>query len=250
MVREPDKLLRKYEDVLSNQAVKFSSYTLQSLRTLEPILKYLKRHSIDSMMDLGCGYGVLTLIVAEYLGVKRVVAIDIDEQRLALLDKIKSRCPIEVVTLQRDFCVLGDVDERVQLVTSFGALEHTTCWDEFLGNVKRVLVDGGYLLISMPNISSWVNRLALLLGYQPRDIEISRKRLYGELPPFRSHTVAGHVRVATFRAFKEYLIDNGFEIVMARPLYDKQNLLVNMIDKLLPSPSISRRFIILAKKRS
>jgi hypothetical protein len=88
----------------------------------------------------------------------------------------------------------------------------------------------------------------LLLGYQPRDLEISRKKLYGVAPPYKNHGVAGHVKVATFRAFKEYLMDNGFEIVMAKPLYNKQNLLINLIDKLLFAPSLSRRFVILARK--
>jgi len=35
---------------------------------------------------------------------------------------------------------------------------------------------------------------------------------------------------------------------MTRPLYGRQNLLINIIDRILFSPSISRRFIILARK--
>jgi len=55
-----------------------------------------------------------------------------------------------------------------------------------LENIKKILADQGYFLISMPNLSSWVNRLALLLGYQPRDLEISTKKLYGVAPPYRN----------------------------------------------------------------
>jgi len=113
--------------------------------------------------------------------------------------------------------------------------------------VNNVLVNGGYFLVSMPNLGSWVNRLALLLGYQPRDLEISTKKLYGVAPPY-GHEVIGHVKVATFKAFKEYLMDNGFEIVIAKPLYNKQSLLINLIDKIFSTPALSRRFIVLARK--
>jgi len=180
---------------------------------------------------------------------KKVYDIDIDDQRLSLLNKIKSRSSAkEIITLHHDYCKPISINEKIQLVTSFGSLEHVTCWDEVLENVKRFLDDGGYFLVSIPNLGSWVNRLALLLGYQPRDLEISRKRLYGIAPPFKNHGVISHVKVATLKAFIEYLTDNGFEIVIARPLYNKQNLLVNFVDKIFYTPSLSRRFVVLARK--
>jgi hypothetical protein len=87
-----------------------------------------------------------------------------------------------------------------------------------------------------------------LLGYQPRDLEISRKKLYDVAPPFKNHNVVGHIKLATLNAFKEYLVDDGFEIVMTRPLYNKQSLLVNLVDKIFYTPSLSRRFVVLARK--
>ena len=244
-----DNMIKRYEDLLKDESVATSSYTLFAVDKLKPILEYLRDKGIKVLMDLGCGYGLLTLIVADFIGTEKVYAIDIDTKRLSFLDRIKGRSLAkEVIVLNHDFCKPINIDEKVQLVTSFGSLEHVTCWDEVLENVKNVLVDRGYLLVSMPNLGSWVNRLALLLGYQPRDLEISRKKLYGVAPPYRNHGVAGHVKVTTFRAFKEYLMDNGFEMVMARPLYSKQNLLINLIDRLLFIPSLSRRFVILARK--
>jgi hypothetical protein len=41
--------------------------------------------------------------------------------------------------------------------------------------VRRVLREGGYLLITTPNLASWVNRLVMLLGYQPYNCEVSRR---------------------------------------------------------------------------
>jgi SAM-dependent methyltransferase len=244
-----NNIVKHYEDLLKDENIIGSSYTLSAIYMLKPVLERLRGGGIKVMIDFGCGYGLLTLIVADFVGGEKVYAVDIDRQRLSFLDKIKGRSSAkEVIVLNHDFCKPININERAQLVTSFGALEHATCYDEFLENVKNVLFDGGYFLVSMPNLGSWVNRLALLLGYQPRDLEISRKKLYGVAPPYRSHGVVGHMKIATFKAFKEYLEDNGFEIVMARSLYDKQNLLINLIDKIFTTPSLSRRFIILARK--
>jgi SAM-dependent methyltransferase len=244
-----DSVVKRYEGLLKDGSIVGSSYTLSAIDMLIPVLEYLRGKGIKVFMDLGCGYGLLTFIVADFIGVEKVYGVDIDDQRLSLLNMIRSRSSVkEVILLNHDFCKPIDINEKVQLVTSFGSLEHVTCWDDVLENAKNVLVNGGYFLVSMPNLGSWVNRLALLLGYQPRDLEISTKKLYGVAPPYSHHGVAGHVKVATFKAFKEYLIDNNFEIVMVGPLYSKQSLLINIVDRLLSSPSISRRFVILARK--
>jgi SAM-dependent methyltransferase len=244
-----NNIVKRYEDLLKDENIAGSSYTLSAIEMLKHVLEYLRGEGIKVLMDLGCGYGVLTLIAADFIGVEKVYAVDIDEQRLSFLDKMKGRSSVkEVIVLNHDFCKPINIDERVQLVTSFGSLEHVTCWDEILENVRNALVDRGYFLVSMPNLSSWVNRLALLLGYQPRDLEISRKKLYGVAPPYRNHGVVGHVKVTTFKAFKEYLAENGFEIIMARPLYNKQNPLINLIDRILSTPSLARRFIVLVRK--
>ena len=245
-----NNVVKRYEDLLKDENIASSSYTLSAIDMLKPVLKRLRDKGIKSLMDLGCGYGILTLVIADFIGVEKVYAVDSDEQRLSFLNKIKGRSfAKEVIVVNHDFCKPINIDERIQLVTSFGSLEHVTCWDEVLENVRNVLVDGGYFLVSMPNLGSWVNRLALLLGYQPRDLEISKRKLFGVAPPYGDR-VAGHVKIATFKAFKEYLADNGFEIVIAKPLYTRQNLLINLnlIDKIFSTSSLSRRFLILARK--
>jgi len=243
-------ILNKYEKLLTDEEIRNSSYTLNAAHMLEPMLEYIQDKSIKNMLDLGCGYGILTVAIAQFLGVKKIYGIDVDEERLKYLTEhvIKRADNIEFVALQQDFSNPLYLPEKVQLVTSFGSLEHTMNWDEVFENIKNNLVKGGYIIISMPNLASWVNRLALLLGYQPRDLEISGKKLYGVAPPFKTHGVVGHVKEATFRAFYEFLVDSGFDIIMAKPLYSKANPMVNFLDRLLSSPSLSRRYIFLARK--
>jgi SAM-dependent methyltransferase len=154
---------------------------------------------------------------------------------------------ISVEIFREDMCRMNK-SIQVDLVTSFGAMEHVFCYDEIIEYVRRVLRDGGYLLVSMPNLSSWLNRITLPLGYQPRDLEISKQKLYGVLKHFRDHSPAGHVKLVTYKAFKEFLENNGFSIVTAKALYSKESILVNIIDFLLRNPSLGRRFIVLARK--
>lgn len=160
-----------------DEEIRNSSYTLNATYMLEPMLEYIQDKSIKNMLDLGCGYGILTVAIAQFLGVKKIYGIDVDEERLKYLTEhvIKRADNIEFVALQQDFSNPLYLPEKVQLVTSFGSLEHTMNWDEVFENIKNNLVKGGYIIISMPNLASWVNRLALLLGYQPRDLEISGK---------------------------------------------------------------------------
>jgi SAM-dependent methyltransferase len=242
-----EDIAKKYADLIDNPEVKSSSYSLNSLSMLKPELGYLKEKGIRSMIDMGCGYGVLGVIIGEFLGAKKLYAVDVDEHRLSFLEKLKERSSMNIIPIRQDFTKPLDINEKVDLLISLGALEHSAGWDEAFERIREVLIEGGYVLISMPNLGSWVNRLALLLGYQPRDLEISRKKLYGVAPPFKGHGTINHVKVATYRAFKEFLLDHGFEIVMATPLYSKQSLLINLIDRVLATPMLSRRFVVLAK---
>ena len=91
-----ESIMRRYEGYLrSYPEVKDSSYTLNAIHLLKPVLNYLRKQNLISMLDLGCGYGILTLIVAEYIGVKRVYAMDIDLERLKFFEKVKKASHVE-----------------------------------------------------------------------------------------------------------------------------------------------------------
>jgi len=156
-----------------------SSYTIGVVRPSKLALEYLEDKNLKCMADLGCVHGILTFIIAEFIGVKRVYTIDIANDRLEFLRNVMDRSSIDVITSQQDFCKSINLPEKVHLITSFGSLEHVICWDEVVDNIKNDLDDEGYLLISIPNLKSWINRVLLLTGYQPRDLEISKRKPYG-----------------------------------------------------------------------
>jgi len=236
------ELLAKYKAFVEKYS--WSSYTLGSLEHLEPAFKVLKNQMIKSVVDLGCGYGVLICIVADYLGAEEVWGIDIDEERL------NAEKPCKIVTVKHNLNRPISIEKKFDLAVSFGVMEHLQDWDTFIANAYTLLKEGGWLLLSTPNLGSWINRIALLLGYQSRDLEISAKKLYAVLPPYRGHPPVGHIKIATLKAMKEFLEDHGFKIVKTWSLYAKDHLIVNTVDWILkPFPSLTRRFVILAQKR-
>ena len=60
------------------------SATLSDLPSLLKILNFLKSKNLSSLLDCGCGYGGLTIYVANYLGIREVYGIDIDDERLSI----------------------------------------------------------------------------------------------------------------------------------------------------------------------
>jgi len=74
------EVLQKYRDLIDRYG--WSSYTLMALNSLEPLLRELRKIELRSMIDLGCGYKVLTCIIAEYLNISKVYGVDVSEERL------------------------------------------------------------------------------------------------------------------------------------------------------------------------
>jgi len=186
------------------------------------------------------------MYVANYLGVHEVYGIDVDEERLSKAHQKG----VSVYRVDLNGEKIPASDESFDLVSSFGVLEHLIYFDNFFRESFRVLRKGGYLLISMPNLGSYINRIALLFGFQPRDVEISRMISNQGFLPRYGGTWTGHIHSATLRAIKQVISKYGFNIIKtggAKSPYVKSRL-IKFLDYLFSSPSLSRRFIILAQK--
>ena len=225
-----------------------ASATAQSLEELVSVAENLEpyRTEIDSILDLGCGYGGLTAAFAEYLDADISHGIDLDPDRRSVAENRGIRT-YEIDLESEPFPISdGDID----LVLSFGVLEHLKYYDNAMQEAHRVLRDDGFVIYSVPNLGSWINRVNLLLGNQPRDVEISQERAFGISRLYPTNSSLNHVHSPTLGAFTEMLEYYGIEVLEVRGLFPYQvNAIVKVIDQATsPFPSLCRRVVVIGQK--
>ncbi|OLC97011.1 MAG: hypothetical protein AUH86_08465 [Acidobacteria bacterium 13_1_40CM_4_58_4] len=227
------------------------STTAHMLRDLKLALEPLRHAGIQRMLDIGCGFGGIARFVGMHLGVNDIHGLDRD---LSVLAEARAKgVAAELADLAAE--PLPHSDGAFDLVTSFGMLDYFADFDVVIQEMQRVLRAGGYAMVSLPNLAGWQNRIALLLGYQPRDVEVSQKFVVGVHPHYRARkpSPVGHIHTATTTAFWELMERHGFEtlwVTGAQPVPQGCGWLVARLDGILSrSASLARRFFYLGRKR-
>lgn len=204
--------------------------------------------NVESLLDIGCGFGGLTSLVAEKLGARKIHGIDVDAEALReAQDK-------GIVTHHRDVSdgALPFQDNMFDMVISLGMLDYLPFFDPLLKEMHRVLKPGGYVVIALPNLASWNNRFALLLGYQPRDVEVSKEVVVGVHPLYKWQKPTGHIHTITTHTMVELMKHHGFHkvgVIAGRPKYRKINPLLTLIDAVLSKKSsLARRFFYVGQR--
>ncbi|MFN3966918.1 MAG: class I SAM-dependent methyltransferase, partial [Endomicrobiia bacterium] len=99
-------------------------------------------------------------------------------------------------------------------------IEHLFDTDFFLDEVFRVLKYNGIFVIDTPNLGSFYNRIALLFGYLPFDMQVSLKYSLGHLvntiykvPEREIIRASDHIRFFTVNALHGLLENHGFSVI-------------------------------------
>ena len=160
------------------------------------------------ILDLGCGPGELGSSVRRLLPEARTVGL---EWSLPSCRTAKGR-GIPVVQASLDGVDLPFSSKAFDAVILKEVIEHLVDTDQVLAEARRVLVPGGLLLITTPNLAAWFNRILLLIGVQPVFSEVSLKGIYGR----PGSDPVGHLRLFTKRALVDLLHAHGFPEVDVR----------------------------------
>ncbi len=251
-----EKLARVIYEVGLKEEDYAVSATLGAVVDILPLIAETHKwgRKIERVLDLGCGFGGLTLVIAKLLGASEVWGVDIDDDRL----KTAEARGLKVVKLDLEKDHFPFPNDYFDFIISFGVVEHLTWFDNVISESYRVLARGGGFLLSIPNLASYINRIALLLGYQPRDVEISQRKAFGVLRGYDTQPI-GHIHAATLRAVKELLEAYGFQVITSRGIRPPVKCsayaldpikcaIIHFLDKIFFMPSLSRRFAILARK--
>ncbi|RLI91777.1 MAG: hypothetical protein DRO95_03685 [Candidatus Altiarchaeales archaeon] len=148
------------------------------------------------ILDLGAHLGVKTYSIAKYLRIcpKNVTCVDIVREKVEFIRKSFNfnsyRVDIENEELPFD-------DKEFDLVICNQVIEHLKNINLPLSEIYRVLKDNGFLLIGVPNLAAFHNRILILLGKQPVSMKLT----------------SSHIRGFTPQGLKEYLERNNFGVI-------------------------------------
>jgi len=160
-------------------------------------------------------------------------------------------------------------DRSADIIIGAEIIEHISNTDGFIEEIYRILKNDGDVIISTPNLASYFNRFLLLFGYQPYHSEVSNKEsgfglglVYKVLGRSRyGNKTAGHLRMFSLRALRDFVEFYGFKIIKYYPVYfssfredNNRKIIIKTffaLDRVISSifPSLASGLIIHLKKK-
>lgn len=123
----------------------------------------LVEHSSSSiLLDCGCREGDNTLRMAQQIGTDKIFGLDVIYNEL---HKASKRGIICIQCNLNEHIPLND--NTVDVILATDVIEHLINPSIFMKEIFRILKYDGYVIIDTPNLASWHNIFALLLGIQP-----------------------------------------------------------------------------------
>jgi len=154
-------------------------------RTYEALTETIRRFLLSrldgpaTMLDIGCGDGAKTRIWADALGISRENLFGVEAA--ATYRSVAAR-HFEVRAADIETDPLPFEDGAFGLVVLNQVFEHVKNIFHLMSETCRITAVGGQLLLSVPNLASFHNRMLLLLGRQPTPIKVFCEHVRGYAP--------------------------------------------------------------------
>ena len=194
------------------------------------MLDCLEADSQALLLDCGCHAGANARKRAEAKGLRAVTGIELNAT--VAREAVARGLWVLQADLNRPIPLAGGCVDAVMVSD---VLEHLAETGRFVAEVYRVLKPGGYAVVSTPNLASWHNIAALLLGLQPfsgphlthysqTDVGVVRRlrqqtcdslaeqgwaEVEGEATMYR------HIVVAAYRSLRRLFVAQGFAVERA-----------------------------------
>ena len=175
-------------------------------RRLNEILK--AAHTVKERkkyLDIGCRDGFLTHLISKETGNPLTFGIDLVDTGEAQKKGINTL----IFDLEQK-CNIPFKDCSFDLISCNEVLEHIRDTEFLLEEIRRLLNDDGYLILTIPRLDSFLCSFLLLMGYQPVWVECSIKNRYGGLTG--DGMITGHVSYFTKKAIEEMLHAYKFRV--------------------------------------
>jgi 2-polyprenyl-3-methyl-5-hydroxy-6-metoxy-1,4-benzoquinol methylase len=194
------------------------------------------------VLDLGCGAGTPSKVLMQDTNRYSVVGADLSESALSAYVEATGRSGVQLDAQRLPFA-----DGSFDVVVSDDVVEHLVDTDSYAHEIRRVLVPGGWLFLSTPNLAAWFNRLALLAGMQPAFTEVSFEKVFGR----HGSDIVGHLRIFTSKSIQQFLEHHGFDCVDVRGArFDALPRSLAKVDAAFARmPSLAGNTVIAARRR-
>lgn len=205
----------------------------------------------SSVIDLGCGRGFLLSALARRIPGLQCYGVELSDSAIE-----QAQADGTTVFHQSLTDKLPLADASVDLAVMGEVIEHLFDPDACIEEVRRVIRPGGTLIVTTPNLASWLNRALVLFGIQPVFSETSTRKKYGHwlqlLGQGKTNT-QGHLKLFTLGALSELLRDLGFDIerVEGYKFYLlAEHPVANIVESLFRfRPTLASGFIVTARRR-
>jgi 2-polyprenyl-3-methyl-5-hydroxy-6-metoxy-1,4-benzoquinol methylase len=178
------------------------------------ILSVIERNQVpvpdgSRWLDLGCQIGQFLKLIQTRYRISPTGVDDFDENNVVEVCRKHMRLEIKSASevlnpswryLSRRIDRTGfDIQEKFSFISALEIIEHMIDTDAFIKECRVHLEEGGYLVISTPNINSLRNRLTVPLGLYPSGMEY--------------RTINHHVRLYNAATLKSHVEEYGFRLV-------------------------------------
>jgi SAM-dependent methyltransferase len=162
------------------------------------IVQYLKANhpEVGALLDIGCLNSPLMKAIPQALRVRRYCGVDL----LPVPEQDLQGIEYQPCDIDKEFPF---ADVKFDVILCSEVIEHLFAPDRVFEFAASHLGGQGILVLTTPNLASWYNRVALLLGYQPCHTEVSVRFNVGKITRKWEGEVGGHLRVFTLRALIE-----------------------------------------------
>jgi methionine biosynthesis protein MetW len=190
------------------------------------IENYIKIHEKNvknfKILDIGCGWGQDLTAVSKISDNVELYGIEVDDEKIAACRQ--KRITIFKIDCEKDRIPVEDNFFDVIIINQ--VLEHTKEIFFIFSEISRVLKKQGIMIIGVPNLASFHNRILLLIGYHPTCIEL----------------MGPHVRGFTVPSLKNFISKENYFIVKevkGANFYPAPPQLSNILSKFFPKASVS-----------
>lgn len=146
-------MLKSYFSYLYSNTAKSSGLALHTL---------LEHNKNAVMLDCGCWDGANTKKFGNIVGTNAIYGIEFDKAKAK--DAAKKGVTVKIADLNKRLPYRGSMFD---VIIAYHVIEHLVNVKFFVAEIYRLLKKGGYAIIGTPNLASWHNIFALLLGLQP-----------------------------------------------------------------------------------